>query len=747
MGEGGGSRRVSAAVVLALALCGLAQTTTAQTGAKALTVERIYGQPSLSGRLSRGIEWSPDGKTLTFFLPSLEFSGSVGHANTDLIAMDASNGQTRVLVPADKLESLLPEHRQATQATGLGRHAPAQYEWAPDGSALLFVGPNALAWFDLKSEAARTLVTGKEALADAKISPDGKFVSFVRDHNLFAVGVEDGKEHALTTGGTEQVRKGELDWVYPEELELTTAYCWAPDSSQVAFLEMDEREVNQYPLVDFAAPTGEADEERYPVAGGKNPVVHVYTVGLNGGEPRLMDTGGDTNTYTPRVDWLPDAKHLAIQRLNRAQTQLDLLEADAATGKSRIILTEKDPHWINVGDELDFLRDGKRFLWASERSGYRHLYLYDLQGKELAQLTRGDWEVTDLDAVDEAHGLVYFTATKESPTERQIYSVGLDGAGLLRVTKTDGTHAGNFSPDAAAFVDTYSRAGLPPSQMLLRKDGTEIAAINENKVAELAEYKLSPVEFLKVKAKDGVELNAYVIKPVGFDAAKKYPVLVYTYGGPHAQVVLNAWGGPTFLWHEMLAEKGFVIFALDNRGSAGRGHVFETPIYHHFGDREISDQEDGVAWLKKQPWVDASRIGVWGWSYGGHMTLQLMFRDGKDFKAGFAGGPVTDWHYYDSIYTERYMGLPQENRENYVKSSPVTYAGQLQGKLLIAHGTGDDNVHFANTLTLIDRLLDKGKYVEVMPFPGRGHGVSDAAARTVLMKHVTEFFEKNLAGE
>ena len=745
MSLGGEFRRMGVApAAFLLILAGFASRIEAQTstGGKALTIERIYGQPNLSGRLSRGMEWSPDGKTLTFFE-----ANTADHGRTELWAMDTTTGKHRVLASAEKLESLLPEHRRATQATGLGRHAPAQYQWAPDGSALLFVSPDSLVWFDLKNEKTRTLVTGKEEIADPKISPDGKFVSFVRDHNLLVVNVEDAKEHALTTEGTEQVRKGELDWVYPEELELTTAYWWAPDSSQVAFLEMDEREVNQYPLVDFASPRGEADEERYPVAGGKNPVVRVYTVSVKGGEPRLMDTGSDTNTYTARVAWLPDSKHLVIQRLNRAQTQLDLLEADASSGASREVLTEKDPYWINIGDELYFLRDGKRFIWASERSGYRHLYVYDLQGKELAQLTRGDWEVTELDAVDETHGLVYFTATKESPTERQIYSVGLDGAGLVRVTKTEGTHAADFSPDAAAFVDTYSRAGLPPSQQLLRKDGTEIAAINENKVAELAEYAMSPVQFLKVKARDGAELNAYVIKPVGFDAAKKYPVLVYTYGGPHAQVVLNAWGGPTFLWHELLAEKGFAIFALDNRGSAGRGHVFETPIYHHFGDKEISDQEDGVAWLKKQPWVDARRIGVWGWSYGGHMTLQLMFRDAKDFKAGFAGGPVTDWHYYDSIYTERYMGLPQVNEENYVKSSPVTYAGQLQGKLLIAHGTGDDNVHFANTLTLINRLVENGKYVEVMPFPGRGHGVSDAGARTVLMRRVTAFFEKNLAGE
>jgi dipeptidyl-peptidase-4 len=264
-------------------------------------------------------------------------------------------------------------------------------------------------------------------------------------------------------------------------------------------------------------------------------------------------------------------------------------------------------------------------------------------------------------------------------------------------------------------------------------------------VAELADYQLSPQEFIKVKAQDGTELNAWMIKPQNFDASKKYPVIVYTYGGPGAQVVLNAWGGATYLWHELLAQKGFIVFAMDNRGSTGRGHAFEKPIHFHFGAQELADQRDGAAWLKGQPYVDGDRIGIWGWSYGGHMTLHLMFEAGDIFKAGFAGGPVTNWHYYDSIYTERYMGLLPENENNYVASSPVTNAGQLHGPLLIAHGTGDDNVHFANTLDVVDALIARGKSVEVMPFPGRGHGVSDPPARIVLMNRVTKFFLDNLA--
>jgi dipeptidyl-peptidase 4 len=714
-----------------------------QSGFKSLTVDRIYGEPSLSGHSTAGLAWAPDSKHVTFFKESP--SDRPEETQKELWAMDAASGQTSVLVASEKLEGVLPpEAGNPTQATGLGRHAPPQYQWAPDGSALLFQGPASLAWFDLKTQTARTLVSSSEEIADPKISPDGRHVSFLRDHNLCVVEVVGGKERSITRGGTEAIRKGELDWVYPEELDITTAYWWSPDSSSIAYLEMDERKVTAYPLVDFSSYTGETDPERYPTAGGNNPVVHVLVASIRGGEPRVMDTGADNDIYLARVNWLPDSKHLAIQRLNRPQTTLELLIADVGSGKTRTAITEKDAYWINVNDDLHFLKDGTRFVWGSERSGYRHLYLYDLDGKQLAQLTKGEWEVSGAQAIDEAQGLVYFTATQKSPLERHLYRVALDGSGFTRITKDEGTHGINFAPDASAFIDTYSNSMNPPRQDLIRADGSHVAAINENKHAELADYHLSPVQFLTVRAHDGTQLNAMMIKPPNFDPSRKYPVLVYTYGGPSVQIVLNAWGGATFLWHELMVQKGYIVFGLDNRGSTGRGHVFEQPIHFHLGALELSDQRDGTAYLKSLPYVDPNRIGIWGWSYGGHMTLHLMFEDGDDFKAGFAGGPVADWHYYDSIYTERYMGLLPKNEEFYEASSPVKNAANLKGKLLIAHGTGDDNVHFANTLAVLNDLIAAGKYVEVMPFPGRGHGANDPAARRVLMRHVTQFFLDNL---
>ena len=415
-----------------------------------------------------------------------------------------------MLVSAERLAAVIPENSASpTQATGLGRHAPSDYQWAPGGTALLFQGPTALVWFDLKSQTPHTLVYGKATLADPKISPDGKYVSFIRDHNLWLVNVSDNQERAITRGGSEEIRKGELDWVYPEELDIKTAYWWAPDSSAIAYMEMDERKVAQYPLVDFASYSGEADMERYPPAGGANPVVRIFVAPVSGAEAKQMETGSENDIYIPRVNWLPDSKRLAIQRLNRAQTALDFMIADAATGNSRVAFTEKDQYWINVSDDLRFLQDGQRFLWSSERSGYRHLYLYDTEGKELAQLTKGDWEVSGVDAVDEKSGVIYFTATEASALERQLYRVALDGSGFSRITKEPGTHAVFFPPasaaDAAAtssgrlnaFVDTFSSTTNPPRQDLVRADGSRIASLNENKVPELAAYLLTPVEFCK----------------------------------------------------------------------------------------------------------------------------------------------------------------------------------------------------------------------------------------------------------
>jgi len=733
-----------------------AAATAAQAPARQLTVERIYSAPSLSGQILRDTVWSPDGKWLTYL------SRNGDPAGPQIWAVDATSGQRRVLVDNDHLRKVLLPPASRGQQTGLGRLTPQQYLWAPDSKALLFISAQELFWYDLAAQTSRRLVAAPPAssaqgasdteatIDDAKISPDGRWASFIRAHDLWVVSVAGGgAPRQITRGGSEERRNGELDWVYPEELDIHTAYWWSPDSSKIAFLQLDESHVEKYPLVDDLSPQGGVTEERYPIAGSPNPVARVGVVPTTGGEPRWMDTGADPSALLARVDWLRDSRRVAVERLNRPQNRLDLLFADAATGKSQTALTEQDKYWINLSDDLYFLADGKRFLWSSERSGFRHLYLYDLAGKQLAQLTHGDWQVESLDGVDEQNGQVYFTSTEQSPIERQFYRIALSAAGAagepVPLTHDHGTHQVDLSPGAAHFLDNFSNAMKPPRQDLFRADGSTVATLAENRVPELTDYNLQPVEFFTVPGADGTPLEASLIKPAGFDPARKYPVIVYVYGGPQEQEVRDAWRGPDFLWHQLMAQKGFVIFSLDNRGMSGRGHNFETPIYHHFGQAELADQLAGAAWLTKQSYVDPARIGIWGWSYGGYMTCLAMLRGGGVFKAGFAGAPVTDWRQYDTIYTERYMGTPQENPEGYRDSSPVNFAEGLTGKLLIAHATGDDNVHFANTVELAESLVQAQKYAEYQIYAGRGHGISDAAARIHIFTRVTQFFLENLA--
>jgi len=729
----------------------VAQTPAAQTG-KELTLERVFRPPSLGGRLTQGIEWAPDGKRFSY----LDRQGIGPDAVVQLWTMDASNGERKVLVNADTLKSVMqPEKAKTSQATGLGRVQPDNYLWSPDGNSLLFIGSNSLVLLDLKSMTPKPVLTSEQEIEDPKFSPDSRWISFSRSANLFVVNIATGKITTLTTGGSEEILKGKLDWVYPEELDTRSAYWWSPDSTKIAYYEMDERPVTRYPIMDMSSPTGGTEYTRYPQAGEANPIVRVGVVNVTGGESKWMDTGANTDVYLARVNWLPDSRRVAIQRLNRAQNQLDLLFADAATGASKTILTETDKYWINISDDLYFFSDNKRFLWSSERTGFRHFYLYDNSGKELAQLTSGEWSISDLGgfgpgaanhpAVDEAHGYVYFISNKDDVRETQLYRVALSDKSLMRITKEAGSHSARIAPDTSSYIDTYSNVATPARQDLYRMDGTRVAVVNDGKVPELAEYRLTPVEFVEVTADDGTKLNASIIKPTNFDPAKKYPVLINVYGGPHVQLVRNYWGGYRYLLDQVYAAKGYIIFTLDNRGSWGRGHAFETPIYHHMGKIELQDQVAGVKYLKSLGYVDPARIGITGGSYGGYMTLEALFNAPDVFKMGVSDAPVTDWKLYDTIYTERYMGRPQDNADGYKDSSPVNQAANIKGKLMLVHGTGDDNVHFANSVELLNALIDDSRYPDqLLVFPGRGHGISDPNARLVEIQRTIEFILGNL---
>jgi dipeptidyl-peptidase 4 len=741
-----------AATLLAIAMaCSPAFARPRPHASKSLTIERIYSGPSLSGHLTQGIEWAPDSKHITYLQRE---NGSI-----EMWAMDAATGDRKVFVKSSVLEEVMQRRKaSAVQATGLGRVQPENYMWSPTGDALLFIGSSDLVLLDLKTMSSKPLAGAANAdagdIQDPKFSPDGKWVSFVRDSNLWVSSTATGEAKALTTGGREELLKGQLDWVYPEEFDCPTAYWWSPDSSKLAYYEMDERPVTRYPILDMSSPLGATVYTRFPQAGEANPVVRVGVVPVAGGETKWMDTGANTDVYIPRVYWLADSSRVAIERLNRGQNQLDLIFADASTGSSQTVLTDTDKYWINIADDLYFFKDNKRFLWSSERSGFRHYYLYDLSGHQLDQLTSGDWNITgdggfgpggdSHPTVDEAHGYLYFLSNKDELRGTSLYRLSLKDKSITRVTRDNGAHGVIIAPDESAYVDSYSNVMTPPRQDLYRIDGTRAAVINENKVPELADYHLSPIETVEVAAEDGTKLCGYLIRPADFDPSKKYPVLIDVYGGPQIQTVRNEWNAVS-MWDQMMAQKGFIIFLLDNRGGYFRGHAFETVIYHQPGKVELQDQLAGVKYLKSLAYVDPARIGIWGWSYGGTMTLNAMFNAPGVFKVGVSVAPVSDWKLYDTAYTERYLGRPQDDPNGYRISSPITTAGDLRGKLFLAQATGDDNVHFANTSEVLNAMIQSGKYPDkLMLFPGRGHGISDAPARIELFRGITEFLLNNL---
>ena len=446
--------------------------------AKELTVERIYSAPSLSGHLTDGIEWTPDSRRISYIVRN----GSGPDAPAELWTMDGATGERKVLVGADVLKALTqPEKQQTIQSTGLGRVSAESYMWAPDGKAILFAGSSKLVLLDLETMRPRTIVSGEQDVEDPKFSPDGKWISFVRDSNLWVANLASGETKELTNGGSEEILKGKLDWVYPEELSASTAYWWSPDSTKIAYYEMDERPVTRYPIMDMSSVTGAMQYTRFPQAGEANPIVRVGVVAVTGGETKWMDTGANTDVYLARVNWLPDGRRIAIQRLNRAQDKLELLFVDAGSGASRTILTESDKYWVNISDDLYFFSDGKRFLWSSERTGFRHYYIYDLAGKQVEQLTSGDWGINGTGAfgpgtashpqVDEAHNCVYFISNKDNVVETQVYRVSLRDKSVTRITREAGTHQPTFAADSSAFVDVFSTAMTPPRQDLVRIDG------------------------------------------------------------------------------------------------------------------------------------------------------------------------------------------------------------------------------------------------------------------------------------
>lgn len=723
-----------------------------------LTIDRLFDAPALAGPAIVGLKISPDGSRVTYLKGKPEDNDRL-----DLWEYDIHQGRARLLVDSKTLapapgklsdEEINRRERQRTAAlSGI-----LEYSFAPSGRALLFPLGGNLYYFDLTKpakDAVLELDHSDSSATDAAISPAGHYVAFVRDQNLHVHDIAKHQVKALTTDGGGPIKNGMAEFVAQEEMDRTTGYWWAPDDRHIAFARVDETPVKVTERFEIAAGGIKTFSQSYPAAGSPNVEVRLGVADVRSGAVTWIDLGADPDIYLARVNWLPDGRTLAIQRESRDQRKLDLLFADIDTGRSRVVLTESSDSWIELNDEITFLKKSHEFIWASDRGGFRHLYLYDYDGRLLRPLTAGEWVVDDFRAraikgIDESRRVVYFTATASSPTQRQLYITSLDTldpSKVERISLEDGVHSITMSPDAKFYIDSLTSIVQPPRVSLHGAHGGMLARLLENPLD--ARHPDAPYlkdnsvpEFGTLNAVDGQTLYYRLFKPPHFDPTQHYPAIVDVYGGPGVQRVLDTWMGASFI--QILTRAGYVVFQLDNRGTASRGTAFQAPIHGKLGEIEVADQVQGARWLGSQTFVNPARIGVWGWSYGGYMTLMMMFKAPELFRAGVAGAPVTDWTLYDTHYTERYLEQPRDNPTGYDASSVFPYARGLRGRLLVMHGMADDNVLFINSTKLFRTLQDLGKPFDVMVYPGAKHGLTRQHDGRHAYAMIKRFFDDNL---
>ena len=716
-----------------------------------LTVERLESSPSLNGPSIAAVRFSPDGRFVSYLKGKRE-----DFRVQDLWVYDIAKGAHRLLVDSRALlggaEEQLSEvekarrERQRIRASGI-----VEYQWAPDGSALLFPLNGDLYLYTLENGRVRRLTATKAFETDPKFSPDGRHVAFVRDRNLFVIDLGSGTETAITTDGGDPIMNGMAEFVADEEMDRHTGYWWSPDSRRIAYTRVDESPV---PLVQRfeIAPDGSVTTvpQRYPFAGGPNVRIQLFVHDLKTGTRQAIDLGPDPDIYLARVNWLPGGRALSFQVESRDQKRLALRRVNVTRPDARpvTVITETDPFWINLHDDLRFLKGGRRILWSSERSGFRHLYLFDRRGRLLRQLTDGAWVTDGVKGVDAKRGLVFFEGYRDTVLERHLYVVPLKGGAIRRLTPDAGTHRTVLSPDRKYFLDFWSSVEQPPRVDLRRtRDGRLVTALVENRLDESHPYypylaRTASRRFGTITAADGKTTLHYELRlPPGFDPAKRYPAIVSVYGGPGAQRVMRAW---SIGFDEILARRGFVVFKLDNRGSTHRGKAFESVLYRRMGEAEVADQLAGVAFLKTRPWIDPARIGVWGWSYGGYMTLELLAKAPDVFAAGMAVAPVTDWRLYDTHYTERYLGRPGETDAYETSSVFAVIDGFRPDRLLLVHGMADDNVFFNHSVRLMKALQDRSVPFALMTYPGKRHGIRGRHTRIHLWRTALGFFAARL---
>lgn len=749
-------------LVFCLALLGSsparAQGAVASTSDPSLvTLERIFKAKDFQPERFGPARWLDGGSSYT----TLEAPTGVSSATADgggvreLIRYDTLSGRREVLVPLARL-------------TPSGETKPldiADYSWSEDGKRLLIFTNTKRVWrinsrgdywvLDLPGGDLRKL--GREAVPStlmfAKFTPDGRRVGYVRENDIYVEDIADGRVVRLTSGGSPTLINGTFDWVYEEELGLRDGFRFSPDGRHLAFWQVDSSGLKDFTLIDNTSELYPIlTRIQYPKAGETNSAVRVGIVSAEGGAPRFVDVPGDPREqYLARMEWAGPGE-LMLQRLNRLQNTLDVMLADAATGAVRTILSEQDEAWVDVEDDFQWLDGGRRFVWLSERDGWRRAYAFPRQGGAPVPLTPAGVDVIQILSVDERGGFLYYIASPTEPTRRYLFRARVDGKGpaeRLTPVGEPGTHGYQISPDARFAIHNVSRFETPPITDLVRlPDHTRVRvlAANERLRAKVEALRRAPVEFFRVEIEKGVELDGWRMKPPVMEPGRRYPLLIHVYGEPAAQTVLDRWGGNNYLWHQMLAQQGYVVVSVDNRGTpAPRGRAWRKSIYRQVGILASQDQAAAVRKMLESPYLDAARVGSWGWSGGGQMTLNALFRHPELYKTGIAVAFVADQRLYDTIYQERYMARPQDNPEGYRLGSPITFADKLQGNLLIVHGTGDDNVHYQNTERLVNALVAANKRFTMMAYPNRAHGISEGEGTSLhLYDLMTSFLEKNL---
>jgi dipeptidyl-peptidase-4 len=671
-----------------------------------------------------------------------------GEGGVDWLSVDAASGSTSPVFDSSRMDAALAATPGVSREDARAQSRSPLLILNPGRTAALMTIADDLFYYDFTANSVRRLTNASGTEEEASFSPDGKSVAFVRSNNLYAVSVGGGAERALTTDGTPQILNGKLDWLYQEEIYgrgRFRAYWWSPDSSRLAFLRLDERPVPEYTVVDHIPYRPVLEVTDYPKAGDANPLVKVGVARVGGGGGTVwIDTTAyaDDDMLVVNVDWMPDSRYVVHQIQNREQTWLDLRVAEAANGRPRTILRETTPAWVNENGNPVWLKDGS-FLWISERTGFRHVYQYRPDGALIRPVTSGRWDVRSLYGVDEAGGAIYIASIERSAIGVDIYRAALDGSARTLLLQKSGTHRASFNPAFTQFIDVWSDINTPSQVRLHHADGREVRVIEANPVRALSEYRLSTPEFIQIKARDGYVLDGVLIKPPDFNPARRYPVYQFTYAGPGAGVVRDRWAGTQHLFHQLLAQHDIVVFMLDNRSAGGKGAESQWPVHGRLGEMELQDLEDGAAWLRQQPFIDGSRVLLSGWSYGGFMTAYALTHS-TSWAAGIVGAPVSDWRDYDTIYTERLMKLPRNNPDGYRRTAPRFAADKLHGRILLIHGTMDDNVHMQNSVQFAYELQRAGKLFEFMTYAKSRHGFTDARLIKHLQQSMFDFVQRSV---